>query len=477
MKKIIYLLILILPGWSCSDFLDVNPKAEILGKELFRTAEGVEDALYGVYTSLRSSSLYGDQLSCYIPELLCQNFTDNGILVADFGKLNLESDYIKNRVKSIWKEAYSAISYANNIIIHLEEKDQAKFKHHHLYLGEALGIRAFLHFELLRYFAVDIRSTDAKAKEEAIPYVTTYEYFVTPFSSVESVYQSVINDLERAIELLADDETYMEAVRTGTGGSFVKARETHFNYYAALATLARVYWMKGDLKQAGVYAKRVIDSGKFPLVDKIEIESLVKSTLSYKETIWGIYSRNFPSVTGNHFRKKTGMNLNDEWKNLYTTSEGPDSGKDFRREFWFGYDSGKDGETCVKLVNYEFLEAPNEYNASLTLGINLIRIPEMYYIMAEALLEENPVLAREYMDQVLVSRGMTAYRDRVPEQQLVLEDIMLERRKEYYAEGQEWFSMKRLNKDIYSVLGATLHPGSDDIYRLRIPDEEFSARN
>ncbi len=127
---------------------------------------------------------------------------------------------------------------------------------------------------------VHVTSKDETAKAHAIPYVTTYEFYVTPFSSVTEVYDKIIQDLERAIGLLADDESLMEAERTGHAADFVSARETHFNLYAAEAALARVYWMKGDLKNAKIYAQKVIDSHKFQLVDKTEVESMVQSKLS-----------------------------------------------------------------------------------------------------------------------------------------------------------------------------------------------------
>ena len=48
MKKIIYMLLIASCGWSCDSFLDVNPKAEVIDEDMFSTASGVEDALYGV---------------------------------------------------------------------------------------------------------------------------------------------------------------------------------------------------------------------------------------------------------------------------------------------------------------------------------------------------------------------------------------------------------------------------------------------
>lgn len=475
MKKIIYILLFALNGWSCSNFLDINPKAEVIDEDMFSTASGVEDALYGVYSSLSNTSLYGSYLSVYYPELMAQHFVDDGVKGTKIGRLELGDLYLEDGNMKIWKQAYKTIGYINNIIINLEKKEAGTFKYYNIYLGEALGLRAFLHFDLLRYYAVHITSTDEAAKARAIPYVTTYEFYVTPFSSVTEVYDKIIKDLKRSVELLADDTELMETERTGQASDFVSARETHFNLYAAEATLARVYWMKGDLENAKIHAQKVIDSQKFPLVDKTEVESMIQSKLSFKETIWGIYTRDFGTNMRTLFLKSSGIDLASDWENLYLGNEGPEGGMDYRK-FWFDVDPDKDAVTCLKLINYEYLADPNAYNEPVILGVNLIRIPEMYYIMAEALLDEDIHLATDYLDVVVEARGMIRFKNRIPAHKLTLDDIMLERRKEYYAEGQEWFCMKRQNRDVHSILGATILKGCDKIYCLPVPEEEINAR-
>ena len=48
---------------SCEDFLDVRPKQELVEGELFKSASGFEDAIYGVYGSLQTTALYGKNLT------------------------------------------------------------------------------------------------------------------------------------------------------------------------------------------------------------------------------------------------------------------------------------------------------------------------------------------------------------------------------------------------------------------------------
>ena len=44
---------------SCDNFLDVHPKGEIVGKDLLSERKGFENALYGVYASMRNDKAYG----------------------------------------------------------------------------------------------------------------------------------------------------------------------------------------------------------------------------------------------------------------------------------------------------------------------------------------------------------------------------------------------------------------------------------
>ena len=62
--KIKYIfLFLTLSLCACDDYLDITPQGQIKGDELLTTKEGIEDALYGTYAKMRTSSLYGQELS------------------------------------------------------------------------------------------------------------------------------------------------------------------------------------------------------------------------------------------------------------------------------------------------------------------------------------------------------------------------------------------------------------------------------
>ena len=62
-KDIMVLLALFVGGTSCDSFLDVRPTGEIVNNELFETAEGFEEAIYGVYSYLAREPLYGKNMT------------------------------------------------------------------------------------------------------------------------------------------------------------------------------------------------------------------------------------------------------------------------------------------------------------------------------------------------------------------------------------------------------------------------------
>ena len=58
---------------SCNDFLDVRPKGENLEADQFKTPAGFEAAIYGVYGTMQSGSLYGMDLYWGLTDVMAQD--------------------------------------------------------------------------------------------------------------------------------------------------------------------------------------------------------------------------------------------------------------------------------------------------------------------------------------------------------------------------------------------------------------------
>ena len=62
---------------SCDDYLDVRPKGEKLEDDQFKTSEGIEATIYGVYGSMQSTSLYGKDLYWGLTDIMSQDLNQN----------------------------------------------------------------------------------------------------------------------------------------------------------------------------------------------------------------------------------------------------------------------------------------------------------------------------------------------------------------------------------------------------------------
>lgn len=465
---------------SCDSFLDVRPKAEKVEKDLFKDAQGFEDAIYGVYGSLSQTPLYGKDLLWGVPEILAQNLTCGSTTMTALAKYQYtENDDLRTQLSSIWENAYKTIGYANNVLEQLDSWSPQSLPLYNLYKGEMLGVRAYLHFDLLRLFA----SMDMEA--EGIPYVTSYSYTVKPFYKVGKVYEFIIADLIEAEQALLEEETSFAYPRDNSRyNKFENYRESHFNLYAVRALLARVYWMKGDMANAAKYATDVIDSEKFPLVNEAEVKDYLSGVLSTKETIFGVYAPKYvdtcsdlllnmlSSVSFNPYFDGMGTSHLLPYDKLYQLDVDATS-QDYRRNHFRANGSMA---MCLKLVDYYTIEeqvAPEGWN-NLIKGVTLMHVSELYLIAAEALLQSDYDRALGYFNDEIASRGLTRLR---ADQTLTLERIYNEYHKELFCEGQMWYNMKRLNKDIQSNAESKVIPGSDKVYVIPIPEEEYEYRD
>jgi len=470
MKKILLSIAsaaLLLTG--CGKFLDINPKGEVFDADMFTSGEGFEDALYGVYSELGSQEYLYKGYMLWIPEALSRNeiCTDYQLGVMSEGDWYYQNNSV--RVK-FWTACYKAINHVNNIIVHAEELSEDEFRYSRLYKGEAYALRALLHFGMLGIYGAPYWA-DGSFKQETVPYVKTYSFDISPFCTWDAAYAAVIADLKEAERLLAADTELLPAHRTNSNNGFTDARITHLNLYAVEALLARVYWMMGDMENASLYAMKVVDSGKFsfrPLKAFVQPDN---GTLDLDETIFGIYSEPFQNANMTKYALGTtgstsSFSLASDWNLLYNDGSAS-SGSDYRLSAWFNLGE----EKLTRMVNAAwYVTGSATYTGSSILGVSVLRIPEMYYILAEYYLDKDQAEACRYFNAVTSTRGLD------PVTTLTANDLFRERRKEFYGEGLTWYDMKRAAMDIVVTGGKVLDGSLPSTYMMPIPDEEYEGR-
>jgi hypothetical protein len=89
---------------------------------------------------------------------------------------------------------YKNISNVNSVLAAPSVKDATTYPYT-IYRGEALGLRAFMHFDLVRLFAPQY-TVDPTA--EGIPYATEFSLNTPEFESLEKTYEHILDDLHEA---------------------------------------------------------------------------------------------------------------------------------------------------------------------------------------------------------------------------------------------------------------------------------------
>ena len=455
---------------SCEGFLDITPDGQVKRDEMLATNEGVEDALYGVYAKLRNTTLYGQEMYFSSLEIMSQTLYCYGNTgVTALGQYDYNNTTVKNVFAMIWNDMYNNISNVNSVL-NAPIVDGANAYPANIYKGEALALRAMMHFDLMRLFAEQI-TVNPNAK--GIPYATEFSLKTPDFETLAENYNHVLADLQEAERLLADEGEYENTT------SFMADRQIHLNLHAVRALMARVFLTKGDKEKALEYAEKVIAQSGRQLKTKTEVINDVAGVLSKKECLFGVYFSGFYTQVSAKLQQTisySSLDLRGDFMEMYEKGV---SGLDFRTTAYFtSVDLGGTAKYRLSKFTdiYDLQNNASARPADLIQGINMIRLPEMYYIAAECLLDKDYPKALDYFNEVVTNRGLDALSGE-GEETLTQEVINTERYKEMIGEGQTFFNMKRLNLSIPSYDNSVTYRPEDGIYVVPIPDSEYENRN
>ena len=455
---------------SCEGFLDITPDGQVKRDEMLATNEGVEDALYGVYAKLRNTTLYGQEMYFSSLEIMSQTLYCYGNTgVTALGQYDYNNTTVKNVFAMIWNDMYNNISNVNSVL-NAPLVDGANAYPANIYKGEALALRAMMHFDLMRLFAEQI-TVNPNAK--GIPYATEFSLNTPDFETLAENYNHVLADLQEAERLLADEGEYENTT------SFMADRQIHLNLHAVRALMARVFLTKGDKEKALEYAEKVIAQSGRQLKTKTEVINDVAGVLSKKECLFGVYFSGFYTQVSAKLQQTisySSLDLRGDFMEMYEKGV---SGLDFRTTAYFtSVDLGGTAKYRLSKFTdiYDLQNNASARPADLIQGINMIRLPEMYYIAAECLLDKDYPKALDYFNEVVTNRGLDALSGE-GEETLTQEVINTERYKEMIGEGQTFFNMKRQNLSIPSYDNSVTYRPEDGIYVVPIPDSEYENRN
>jgi starch-binding outer membrane protein, SusD/RagB family len=492
MKKLIisFITLAALTLTACNDWLNVNPSTEVDSSQLFNSESGYADALTGVYSKMTSTSLYGRNLTWYMLDEMAGCYSSVGwgtnYEIAEYPyKHSNESrdDDIITMVDSIWSGMYNQVANLNSLLSTIDGNKSvfSSEDNYKIIKGEALGLRAYLHFDLLRMFA---KPYSIGKDSLCIPYVTVLGKKVTALSTEDEVLTDIINDLKEAKELMVNDpivigSTPASCLASTPSDSYYKYyniaiyhnRRLHFNYYAVLATLARAYLWKGDKTDALAAAKEVIaaQSDRFPWVTNENLSAINSSSSDTKNR-----DRSFVTeqIFALNILKTTMQNDMDGYIYFGTSSDAlydlqvdqsvyEGHTTDPRYMYW----TTTNGTYGTLLTKFYQNDACYDYFQQ---RLPLIRISEMYYIAAECA----PTVAEgvAYLENVRSQRGLSASPlSTTMTADELSSDIETEYRKELVGEGQMWFYYKR---HLAAEIPNMSNFNSIDLYTFDRPEDE-----
>lgn len=499
---------LLLSAVSCKDWLDVKMDDKIMESALYSENSGFMKALNGIY--LKMNSVYSSDLTCGIMDILAQyyNVTDNNDhTYKEYAKYNYNEANFESKNGSVWGLMYEMIANINVLLRHCDDGGSAlKADYYPFIKGEALALRAMLHFDLLRIYGPV--PGESSFGTPCIPYVDDDSRNVFPYSTAGEVLDKVTADLTAAADLLRPvDPIITEGVITeipeddGTSANDMSYRQLRLNYYAVQGLLARVSLWKGDKTEAYRIAKNeIIDKvmeedgdGIFSWTTTEAYEASGKEDYMFSsEVMFALYNSKRSDVYRSYFSQSLnskknrltfiGSNLSGESKaaTLY------DDDNDWRKGMWKvaeptdaeikdAEENGYVAEGSLYLDKYKDFSSDATTNGSeiYRYMMPLVRLSEMYLIAAECTPDHEEALA--LINELRSHRNCISISD----DNGILEDIITkEFAKEMIGEGQLFFYYKRLGKA--EMISGTAYDGVTEMnpanYVWPLPKAETDKR-
>lgn len=435
---------------SCvNDWLDVAPSDGTDADAALTSSSDLAAARTGMYAALKGNSnlvdYYGQQFFVYGDVHAGDDYQYNNIGGSNRASFYYDMNYqtaseFSSSTSVAWKSPYIVIGRANRIIAAAEGgalSDAAEAKATiDQYAAEAKVLRALAHFDLVRIYGKPY--TEDQGASLGVPLVTgVLESNAKPArSTVAEVYTQVVKDLTEAIS--------SNALATETEPGYVSV-------WGAKAILSRVYLNMGDYANALSVAEDIIKNSGAALWTRDQyFKAWDASTPNESEFLFRL---NVAGSTDNNDLNGIGnLQQREGYKEMVATKKFVDmltsDPKDVRNDMFLPATAAK--EVATYGTNKVFLnklrgQGGNLRNVTI---VPIIRLSEVYLTAAECAFRKNDkTKAVEYLND-LVKNRTTTEASLATVDNITLERILIERRKELIGEGQRYFDALRNNETI-----------------------------
>lgn len=438
---------------SCvNDWLDVTPSDGTDADAALTSSSDLAAARTGMYKALKGNSslvdYYGMQFFVYGDVHAGDDYQYNNIggsnRASFYYDMNYQtaSEFTSSTSSSnvAWKSPYIVIGRANRIIAAAEGgalSDAAEAKATiDQYAAEAKVLRALAHFDLVRIYGKPY--TEDQGASLGVPLVTgVLESNAKPArSTVAEVYTQVVKDLTEAIS--------SNALATETEPGYVSV-------WGAKAILSRVYLNMGDYANALSVAEDIIKNSGAALWTRDQyFKAWDASTPNESEFLFRL---NVAGSTDNNDLNGIGnLQQREGYKEMVATKKFVDmltsDPKDVRNDMFLPATAAKEVATYgTNKVYLNKLRGQGGNLRNVTI-VPIIRLSEVYLTAAECAFRNNDkTKAVEYLND-LVKNRTTTEASLATVDNITLERILIERRKELIGEGQRYFDALRNNETI-----------------------------
>ena len=449
---------------ACNDWLEVAPQAEKEEAEMFEKEVGFRNVLIGAYIRMKSNNLYGEDLTYGSIEMLAQHWTNTDDLGKYLKAYNYEQSVVETKINSFYGNLYKVIADVNGLLNNIDaRKEMFEGNNFEIIKGEALAIRAFCHFDVLRLFG----PVPTNLPEGTIfPYVTTVSIVPNRLVSYNDFTTKLLADLDEAERCLEGNDPILTAsikelstLEVAQDDNFLCDRQMRMNYYAVCALKARVQLWLGNKNEALKYAQKVIDA-KDPngnvmfrlgsATDCANGDLIFSSEHIFNLNVYNL--SDFKISAANTFYTNSTA-LKYFWASETTDIRRGKMWKEVYDNYWWTY----------YYYMTKYTQATNMPVWAKN-SIPLFRLAEMYLIAMECGSIQN---ANDLYKEVCIARDITPVTFGSTEE--LSETLILEYNREFYGEGQAFYAYKRLGR---SKIFGTSTVGSALIYVLPLPKAE-----
>jgi len=448
---------------SCSeDYLnEPQPTDQVSENVIFTSKEGAEALLSGIHRNMRSQFTNTDAAginSMYYARTVKGNDIIQSAtwFTYDYENDNREPTY--RRTTFSWEYPYFMINQSNALINGVEASEEISDEDKSYLIASGKAIRGLFYFQLALEFQATYVGNESA---DAPPIYLEQSLEGKPMVTMSELYAQITSDLETAVEDLSSS-------RLG---------KSYFNKEAAAGILSRVYLTMQNWSGAEKMANLAYGGGDPSSVLYPETYGNGFSDINNSEWIWGYeqtddqtnYYWGAPHVMADHFTLSyQATYINDDFVQQFSDT-------DVRNTFVDGYGIG-DPTFWRNWLTTKFT-----FNFNSDYGI--LRTAEMILVEAEAKYQQGMESdAHNLLYALQVNRDVNAVKSANTGQAL-LDEILLERRKELYAEiGVEWFDAKRYGTGIprtgnQRLKGSSALEANDKRFYLKVPQSEIDAND